>query len=144
MKRISLFPKRSREYALGRKQTMRRTIDPRELPSPKLNEFVLVALAQLGCSATKEEYEPHMAEMLKDTLTDADRVLLCRQDGEQVLAPEGYTGHTWEAWQGKTSVSFVKSDREGLTERKDGVHKLTPKGLRYVALLAERWLKTTI
>jgi|GEM_PF-5657610 len=121
---------------------MKREVNPEETKTSKLMEYALVALAQLGETATKGQIVDRVGEMLKDQLTSADRVQVYWGDeGGTAYAPPGYTGETWDVWAGKSKQALVNARRERLITTNGEACELTPEGLKHIAMLAENWLK---
>jgi len=121
---------------------MKRELNPEETKTSKLMEYALVALAQLGETATKGQIVDRVGEMLKDQLTSADRVQVYWGDeGGTAYAPPGYTGETWDVWAGKSKQALVNARRERLITTNGEACELTPEGLKHIAMLAENWLK---
>ena len=121
---------------------MKREVNPEETKTSKLMEYALVALAQLGETATKGQIVGRVGEMLENQLTPADREQVCLIDGRTAYAPPGYTGETWDVWAGKTKQAIVNVRREGLIETVGETCTLTSDGLKHIAMLAENWLAT--
>jgi hypothetical protein len=121
---------------------MRRVVNPEETKTGQLMEYALVALAQLGGTATKGQIVDRVGEMLKDQLTSADRAQVYWGDeGRTAYAPPGYTGGTWDVWAGKSKQALVNARREGLIKTSGEACTLTPDGLKHIAMHAENWLK---
>jgi hypothetical protein len=121
---------------------MRRVVNPEETKTDRLMEYALVALAQLGGTATKGQIVDRVGEMLENRLTSADRAQVYRGDeGKTAYAPSGYTGETWDVWAGKTKQAIVNVRREKLIETVGEACTLTPAGLKHIAMQAENWLK---
>lgn len=121
---------------------MRRVVNPEETKTDRLMEYALVALAQLGGTATKGQIVDRVGEMLKDQLTSADRAQVYWGDeGGTAYAPPGYTGGTWDVWAGKSKQALVNARRERLITTSGEACTLTPDGLKHIALHAENWLK---
>jgi len=121
---------------------MKREVNPEETKTSKLMEYALVALAQLGETATKGQIVDRVGEMLKDQLTSADRVQVYWGDeGGTAYAPPWYTGETWDVWAGKSKQALVNARRERLITTNGEACELTPEGLKHIAMLAENWLK---
>jgi len=121
---------------------MRREVNPEETKTDRLMEYTLVALAQLGGTATKGQIVDRVGEMLEEQLTSADRVQVYWGDeGGTAYAPPGYTGETWDVWAGKTKQAIVNARREKLITTNGEACTLTSDGLKHIAMLAENWLK---
>ena len=123
---------------------MKRVPNSEETETASLMDYALVALAQLGGTATKDQIVERVGVVFKDQLTSADRVpVYTGPDGKTAFVPPGYTGGTWEAWGGKTKAALLNAIyKRGLIEyHKGGACSLTEAGLKRVAMLAENWLK---
>jgi hypothetical protein len=115
----------------------KRIPDPQETETGLLMDYALVALAQLGGTATKDQIVEHVGEVFADQLTSADRVSVYTGPyGKTDFVPPGYSGETWEAWAGKTKAALVNAIyRRGLIEyHTGGACSLTEAGLKRVAL----------
>ncbi len=121
---------------------MKREVNPEETKTSKLMDYALVALAQLGGSATRDQIVDRVGEMVKDQLKPADWVpVYWVPDGKTAYVPDGYTGETWPVWAGKSKQAIVNALREKLVTTGAGVCTLSQDGLRHVGMQAESWLK---
>jgi hypothetical protein len=65
---------------------MKRVPNSEETETASLMDYALVALAQLGGTATKDQIVEHVGVVFKDQLTSADRVpVYTGPDGKQLL-----------------------------------------------------------
>lgn len=89
---------------------MKRVPDPQETGTVLLMDYALIALAQLGGTATKDQIVEYVGEVFNDQLTSADRAsVYTGPDGKTEFAPPGYTGGKWEAWAGKTKAALLNA-----------------------------------
>ncbi len=119
----------------------RSEIDPEEMKLHQFVPYTMVALLYVGGNARKASIVERVGEMLKDQLKPADWKLMYNGPNGQDYAPNGYTGKTWPVWVGKVNYSFKFARLEGLIVPDNGMHTFTPEGMKYVALLAENWLR---
>ena len=121
---------------------MTRAINPDETNTETLREYALIALAQLGGAATKDQIVDRVGEMLKDKLTSADLRPVHYVRGLRTVYADKHTKIKWSVWPGKTKAALLHPIyRYGLIAYSKGVCTLTPKGLKHVGMLAENWLK---
>jgi len=121
---------------------MKRKPNPEETKTRTLMDYALVALAQLGGRATRDQIVDRVGELIKDHLTPADLVPVhWGPDGKSAYVPEGYTGETWPVWANKSKQAIVNAIREKLVISDAGACIFSPDGLRHVGMLAARGLK---
>jgi hypothetical protein len=125
---------------------MKRIPDQQETETAMLVDYALVALAQLGGIATRDQIIDHVGKVFSDQLTPADRAYVYKgPDGKSAYIPPGYTGGKWEAWAGKTRSALVNATyHQGLIDYHKGGHgerSFTEAGLKRVAMYAEQRLK---